>query len=43
MAQDLVIIFEPDAEHCVGQKLNDLTPHFKQFFFGQKLPHGCAR
>jgi hypothetical protein len=31
-----VIILEPDAEHGVGQKLNDLTAHFKEFFFGQK-------
>jgi hypothetical protein len=36
VAEDLVIVLEPDAEHGVGQKLNDLAAHFKEFFFGQK-------
>jgi hypothetical protein len=31
-----VVVLEPDAEHGVGQKLNDLAAHFKEFFFGQK-------
>ncbi|MGK6354948.1 hypothetical protein ACMGDH_06935 [Sphingomonas sp. DT-207] len=38
-----MIILEPDAEHGVGQKLNDLTTHFKQFFFGQKYASQAER
>src|SRR4051812_32291294 len=36
VAEDLVIVLEPDAEHRVGEKLHNLSAHFKQFFFRQK-------
>ncbi|GAY23440.1 hypothetical protein SFOMI_4012 [Sphingobium fuliginis] len=28
-----MIIFKPHAEHGVGEKLHNLSAHFKQFFF----------
>src|SRR3546814_18797947 len=31
VAEDLVIIFKPHAEHGVGEKLHNLSAHFKQF------------
>ena len=43
MAKDLVIVFEPNAEHCVGEQLHNLTAQFKQFFLCQNNPIGMKK
>ncbi|CCW17822.1 hypothetical protein EBBID32_21710 [Sphingobium indicum BiD32] len=38
-----MIILKPDAEHGVGEKLHNLSAHFKQFFFGHNIPNSKNR
>jgi hypothetical protein len=42
VAQDFVVVLQPDAEHGVGQKLHHLTAHFEKFFFSQTMPREYA-
>ena len=35
MAQDLVIVLQPDAEHRVGKQFDHLAAHFEELFFCQ--------
>jgi hypothetical protein len=42
VTQDFVVVFQPDAEHGVGQQFDYLATHFEKFFFSQTMPREYA-